>query len=105
LKYNKVPVVNRLNKKILLAPLLAIALVLFLAAAINSLHLPKDAAQINPSPQPTSSLTTLLPQTGLATAESPIFFFVLAVAGAIMIGIVVVLLFFREKNLTKELNE
>jgi len=91
---------NLLNIKILLAPILAIVLTLFLAGAINSSMLPTvSALNVQPTPQPSIG-STPQPQS-MSAPNSPILF----IAGAVLIGIVAVLLFFREKNLTKELNK
>ena len=94
---------NLLNIKILLAPILAIVLALFLAGAINSSMLPTDSGvNVQPTPQPSiGSTPPPVPQPQMSAPNSPILF----IAGAVLIGIVAVLLFFREKNLTKELNK
>lgn len=84
-----------LNKKLLLAPILAIALAFLLAGAIISLpFLPESASQgqSSPMPQETQALNgSILP--------------ILFIAAAIVVGIVTVFLFFREKTLRKAINE
>jgi hypothetical protein len=94
---------NQLNIKILLAPVLAIVLALFLAGAINSLMFPIDSdVNVHPTPQPSiGSTPPSVPQASMKASNSPILFIV----GAVLVGIIAVLLFFREKNLMKEPNE
>jgi hypothetical protein len=94
---------SQLNIKILLAPLLAIALVLFLAGAINLLMLP-TGGDVHLQPTPQSYLGPPTAAASVSDSYSPILFF-LFIAGAIMVGLTAVLLFFREKSLSKELSE
>jgi hypothetical protein len=87
----------------LLAPVLAIVLALFLAGAINSSLLPTASdVDVQPTPQPPiGSTPPPVAQPSMVPSNSPILFIV----GAVLVGVVAVLLFFREKNLTKELNK
>jgi hypothetical protein len=92
-----------LNIKILLAPILAIVLALFLAGAINSSMLPTASdVDVQPTPQPSiGSTPPPVAQPSMSAPNSPILF----IAGAVLVGIVAVLLFFREKSLTKVPNK
>jgi hypothetical protein len=92
-----------LNIKILLAPVLAIVLALFLAGAINSSMLPTTSdVNIQPTPRPSiGSTLPPMPQPSMSAPNSPFLF----IAGAVLVGIIAVLLFFREKSLTKIPNE
>ncbi|MGE5187901.1 MAG: hypothetical protein ACM3JE_02615 [Betaproteobacteria bacterium] len=101
---------NQLKGKMLLAPIFAVALALLLAGAINSLVPPMgDEANLQgfgtskeapPTPMPTHP-----PQAAPASiSDSPISSF-LFVAGAVIVGVLVIILFFREKGLAEALNE
>jgi hypothetical protein len=91
---------NLTNIKILLAPILAIVLALSLAGAINSSMLPTDSGvHVQPTPQPSSLHSTPQPMAAGPMGSSNSF--ILFIVGAVLIGMVAVLLFFREKDLTK----
>jgi LPXTG-motif cell wall-anchored protein len=65
--------------------------------------LPTDSGvHVQPTPQP-SSHSTPPPVAQASTGSSNSF--ILFIVGAVLVGIVAVLLFFREKSLTKVLNE
>ncbi len=87
---------NSLNTKILLAPVLAIILALLIAGAVSPLW-PRnqpDSNQVSPTG------ATVPPTAALASAAD-IYFLPLTILFIVAIGIVglaVVLLFFREKN-------
>jgi len=97
----------------LLAPVLGIALALLLAGAINSLTIsPSNGATYEGSfqggfSQPTTRaiptpMPTAAPQAAsLSVPVSPFLF----IAGAVIVGVLAVLLFFREKGLKKVLSE
>ena len=98
---------NLLNKKMLIAPILAVTLAFLLAGTVS--FLPQNASQGPPAPQPTSypnstmePLPTTAPvaQSALNSNIVPILFIV----AAIVVGIVTVCLLFSEKNLNKEIN-
>ena len=87
-----------LNKKILLAPVLAIALVFLLVGAISSLpFVPQNPSQGQLTP-------TNKPQQMDISGYIPIYPILFA-AAAIAVGIVVAFLFFREKISRREVNE
>lgn len=88
---------SQLNVKIALAPILAILLVLLIASAISSLTPPTNLS----NPNPTSMYTPAPAQSAVDLSISPFFF----VALAIIVGLIAVLLFFREKGLAKGLAE
>ena len=103
----------KLNTRVLLAPVLGIALALLLAGAINSVMIPSanDAKtqgvapsptprtyEANPTPMPTHQPAAMSTSGG---PVSPLLF----IAGAVIVGVLAVLLFFREKSLNKTLNE
>ena len=100
---------NQLNGKMLLSPILGIALALLLAGAINSVMLPtRDDANLQgfgatyetpPVPMPTHP-----PQAAASVTDGPISP-VLFIAGAVIVGVLAVMLFFREKGLAKTLSE
>ena len=99
-------IMGLLNKKMLLAPVLAITLALLLAGAVS--FLPQAILQGQPTPQPTSgSLQTPLPTTAVALATSTsyggLLTIVFAVA-AIIVGIVAAFLFLSEKKIKKEIS-
>ena len=122
-----------LNKKMLIAPILAVALVLSLTAAISYLPLsPQAAPQNQPSavsaPAPTSTpkptlpsysagaSSTQMPSPAAAPTTAPTavpavvsapanFLPVLFVIVAVMLGVVAVQVLFREKELKKELSK
>jgi hypothetical protein len=94
----------------LLAPIFAVALALLLAGAITSLVPPMgDEANLQgfgtskgapPTPMPTHP-----PQAAPASISgSPISSF-LFIAGAVIVGVLAIMLFFREKSLAKTLSE
>ena len=93
---------TQLNSKILAAPILAIALALFLAGATSS-FLPVTPGQ-HSMPEPTKAITVPTPQANAATTSDaalvPFF-----IVGAILVGIAAMLLLFREKDLAKTLSE
>jgi hypothetical protein len=98
---------NLLKRKMLLAPILAVALAFLLAGSVS--FLPQNASSNQPLPQPTSfpgNTMPPLPSTApVAQSTSignvvPIFF---AIA-AIFVGAVIAFLLFSEKNLKKEIN-
>jgi hypothetical protein len=89
---------SHLNIKILFAPFLAVVLVLFLAGAVNSLMLP-TGNEVNT--QPSGSTPLPMPAASVSVSYSPFLF----IAGAVVVGIIAVLLFFREKSLSKALSE
>ena len=119
-----------LNKKMLIAPILAIALVLSLTAAVTYLPLspqmtPKSQSSTVSTPAPTSqpggmysmnspgASPTQLPVPAPTTSTSPspasiaqTFYFLpaLFVAVAVVLGVLAVQVLFREKDLKKELN-
>ena len=96
-----------IKKKMLLAPVLAVALAFLLAGSVS--FLPQNAPQGQPIPQPTSApnstmppmpTTVPAPQSTSFNGISPILF---AVA-AVIVGIVTALLFFSEKKVNKEID-
>ena len=95
------------KKKMLLAPILAIALAFLLAGAVS--FLPQTVLQSQSKPEPTSSSNTPatpLPTTAVALASTSDgnVLFVLFVVAAIIVGLVAAFLLFSEKNLKKEIN-
>ena len=98
-----------LNKKILLAPILAVTLALLLAGAVS--FLPQTILQSPPSPQPTSNpIVSAIPSPATASNvalasvnDSMTFLFVFSFA-AIIVGVVAAFLFFSEKKLNKEIS-
>jgi hypothetical protein len=97
-----------LNKKMLLAPVLAVTLALLLAGAVS--FLPQTVLQNPPAPNHTSSSNapaTPLPTTAAALSNDAtaggidVLFFGVA---ALLIGIVAAFLFFSEKKLNKEIS-
>ena len=100
---------SRLNAKILLAPILAIALAILLAGAINSVVLPTDGDANLQGVRPTFETTpipmpTLPPDAVASVTNDPVSPF-LFVAGAVIVGVLAIMLFFREKGLAKTLSE
>jgi hypothetical protein len=119
-----------LNKKMLIAPILAVALVLLLTGAINYLPLstqtaPKSQSSTVSTPAPTSQPGFMYStnSSGASPSQSPVpapaatappapasvtqtvfFLPVLFVVVAVVLGIVAVQVLFREKELKKELN-
>ena len=98
-----------LRKKMLLAPLLALALAFLLAGTVS--FLPQNASQGPSSPQPTSNpnstmppLPTSPPVAQTTPLSSNIVSILFAVA-AIVVAIVVALLLFSERSLKKEINQ
>ena len=121
-----------MNGKMLLAPILAVALVLSLAGAVSYLPTgPQASTQNQPSPEPSpaqyfngtpavpgpsagsynvgtpipSPAATATPMTGLATNTSSDSLTILAVAAAVVLGIVAALVFFSERSLRKVLGD
>lgn len=100
---------NQLNGKMLLSPILGIALALLLAGAINSVMLP---TQDDPNLQgfgatyetPPVPMPTHPPQAAASVTDGPIPP-VLFIAGAVIVGVLAVMLLFREKGLAKTLSE
>ena len=93
----------------LLAPILGIALALLLAGAINSVILPTQdepnlqgfGSTYEPTPIP---MPTRPPQPAAASISNDLSPF-LFIAGAVIVGVLAVMLFFREKSLAKKLSE
>jgi H+/Cl- antiporter ClcA len=96
-KQENVAMMSQLNVKIALAPILAIVLVLLIAGAISSLTPPTHLS----NPNPTSNYSPAPAQSAVDSSISPFFF----IALAIIVGLIAVLLFFREKGLAKRLGE
>jgi hypothetical protein len=99
---------NLLKKKMLLSPILAVALAFLLAGSVS--FLPQNTPSSQPSPQPTSFPGSTMPplpstapvaQSALNGNIIPILF---AVA-AIFVGAVIAFLLFSEKSLKKEITE
>lgn len=88
---------SQLNVKIALAPVLATVLVLLLAGAISSI----TPLTNSPNPNPTSMYTPAPAQSIADSSILPYFFIGLA----IIVGLIAVLLFFREKDLAKTLGK
>ena len=100
---------NLLNKKMLLAPILAVTLAFLLAGSVS--FLPDNASQGQPSPQPTSfpnpSLAPLPTSPPVAQTTSPLnsnLVPILFAVAAIFVGVVTACLLFSEKTLNKEIN-
>ena len=94
-----------MNMKMLLAPVLAITLAVLLAAAINSLSFtPASEVYLTSTSEPTvgAVLPTAAPQAASTTTPS---YWLLYVIGAVLVGFVAILLFFREKSLSKSLTQ
>jgi hypothetical protein len=94
----------------LLAPILAIALAILLAGAISSVMLPtKDDANLQGSFGSTQEATPIPmpthPPQAAASINGGLLSPVLFIAGAVIVGILAVMLFFREKGLAKTLSE
>jgi hypothetical protein len=92
----------------LLAPILGIALALLLAGATNSLMFPLGddenlqgfgATHETPIPMPTHP-----PPAAASISGGPVSLSLL-IAGAVVVGVLAVVLFFREKSLAKALSE
>jgi hypothetical protein len=98
-----------MNRKILLAPVLAIALAFLLAGAVS--FLPQNASQSQPTPQLTSipgSIMTPLPTSiPMAQTASPLNGLapILFAVAAVLVGAVAACLLFSEKNLKKEISQ
>ena len=123
------------NKKVLIAPILAVALVLSLTAAVSYLPLspqatpqvaPKNQLSTSSTPAPTSQPGAMYTTSKNSSAASPtqppvpaptttatpasvtqtVYFLpVLFVIVAVVLGVVAVQVLFREKALKKELSE
>ena len=94
------------NKKMLIAPILAVALAFLLAGSVSFLP---DASSNQPSPQPTSfpgSTMAPLPTTATVSQSAPNGYIVpiLFAIAAIFVGAVIAFLLFSEKSLKKEIN-
>jgi hypothetical protein len=93
-----------------LSPILGIALALLLAAAINSVMLPiGDEANLQgvgsvyePTPIPMPTHPTQPAAASVTGGPISPFLFI---AGAVIVGFLAIMLFFREKSLTKALSE
>lgn len=85
----------------LLAPILAVMLALFLAAAFASL--PQTSFSPTSSPTPSSAGTQRPLQMATVSGSFPTFIVFIAVA--VIVGILAALLFFRQKSLNKQLSE
>jgi len=94
-----------LNKKLLVAPILAIVLAFLLAGSVG--FLPENSSPSQFSPQPTSVPSSVpLPTTEVGmTSESSIAVPILFVVAAIVVGIVAAFLLFSEKSLKKAMSE
>jgi FtsH-binding integral membrane protein len=92
------------NKKMLIAPILAVALAFLLAGSVS--FLPQNASSSQPSSQPTSfpgSTMQPLPTTAaVPMAESSNIIPILFGIAAIIVGAVTAFLLFSEKDLKKE---
>jgi starvation-inducible outer membrane lipoprotein len=93
---------NLLNRKMLIAPLLAIVLALLLAGSVS--YLPQDASQAEPTPHPTSYSGTPPPVQQSSAAVGGNFLPVLFGVAAILVGVVAAFLLFSEKKLNKEIS-
>jgi hypothetical protein len=96
-------VMSLLKKKMLIAPILAVALAFLLAGSVN--FLPQNASQGHPTSVPNSTMAPLptpapVSQAALSGNIVPILFIVVA----IVVGVVAAFLLFSEKNLNKEIN-
>lgn len=104
----KVEIMSPLRKKMLFAPILAIALAFLLAGSVS--FLPQDASQGPPNPQPTSnpnSTMTPLPTSPPVAQTTPLsgnIVSILFAVAAIVVAIVAALLLFSERSLKKEIN-
>jgi hypothetical protein len=99
---------NPLKKKMALAPILAVMLVLLLAGSVS--FLPQNVLQGSPTPQPSqnpNSTATPMPTTqaaSISVSDSNVFSVLFAIA-AIMVGAIIAWLLFSEKSLKKEIAE
>lgn len=95
---------NLLNRKMLIAPILAIILALLLAGSVS--FLPENASQLQPTPHPTSypysGTPPPLPQP--ASVSGNFFPFLFGVA-AVLVGVIAAFLLFSEKKLKKEISD
>lgn len=102
---------NLLKKKMLLAPILAIALALLLAGSVS--FLPQNLSRDQPLPQPTSyanpsmppPLPTSPPVAQTTTPLSGNLVSILFAVAAVVVGVVVACLLFSERSLKKEIGE
>ena len=94
----KFEVMGLLNKKMLLAPILAVTLALLMAGAVG--FLPQTIVQNQSTPQPSSTSTT---QAMAASTNGSIAVLLFGVA-ALVVGVVAAFLFFSEKKLNKEIH-
>lgn len=105
-----------MNTKLLLAPVLAVLFALMLAGAI-SVILPQNqqqnsfsadglnSGQLNSTPLPSTAVPAPTAEPQPAASMASLYYFptfLMFVAAAVIVGIAVVLLFFREKNLDKD---
>jgi hypothetical protein len=100
---------NVLNKKMLLAPILAVTLALMLAGSVS--FLPQTSSHNQPLPYPTSydPMPTPLPTSppvAQATASlSGNLVSILFTVAALVVGVVAACLLFSERSLKKELSQ
>ena len=99
---------NPLKKKMALAPILAVMLVLLLAGSVG--FLPQNASTGSSTPQPSqkpSSTATPMPTSqaaSISVSDSNVFSVLFAIA-AIVVGAIIAWLLFSEKSLKKEIGE
>lgn len=95
---------NLLNRKMLIAPILAIVLAFLLAGSVS--FLPENASQAQPTPHPTSYpySGTPLPLPQPASVGINFFPFLFGV-GAVLVGVIAAFLLFSEKKLKKEISD
>jgi hypothetical protein len=98
---------NLLNKKMLLAPILAVTLAFMLAGSVS--FLPQNPSQNQPLPYPTSydpplPLPTSPPVAQETSLNGNLVSILFAVA-ALVVGTVAVCLLFSERSLKKEISE
>jgi hypothetical protein len=91
-----------LNLKIVAAPILAIMLAMFLAAAISYLPVTPNANEATRGFQGSNTAGTLgqtpAPMPAAAPSMAGLYSPVLFIAGAVVIGVLAVVLLFREKT-------
>jgi FtsH-binding integral membrane protein len=95
---------NLLNRKMLIAPILAITLALLLAGSVS--FLPENASQTQPSPHPTSypNSATPLPVPQMAASSSGNVLLLVFGVAAVLVGVIAAFLLFSEKKLNKEIS-
>ena len=95
---------NLLNRKMLIAPILAITLALLLAGSVS--YLPQNASQTQLIPHPTSYPNgTPPPAPQMAASASGNVFPILFGVAAVLVGVVAAFLLFSEKKLKKEIGD